>query len=312
MVTGATTPLGIALCQALLDRPGIRRIVAVGREREEAVALPDSKRLEYFQVDLTRPRPTHDLVFGAAAAAGVEVLIDLSMHRSGALEGKEVHALNVESHQSLIELAERHPSIRRVIFRSSAELYRLDLQAPNLLNEECSLDLSPRRPQWFRDRVEADLTACSHIGTARIEIAVLRLAEILATGTGSLLQQYLASPGCLRPLGYDPMVNVLSLPDAVSALMLAARAPRAKGVFNIPGADTLPLSECVRLSGRSGVPLPGPLLPVLFRMRRWLGSVDFSRAMDWRRLHFGAVVDGTRARDVLGYVPRHRITWPAS
>ena len=61
---------------------------------------------------------------------------------------------------------------------------------------------------------------------------------------------YLEAPPCLRPLGFDPMLNVLSLPDAVDALHRAVRAFGHQGVFNIPGADSLPLSECLRRWGR--------------------------------------------------------------
>jgi hypothetical protein len=32
--------------------------------------------------------------------------------------------------------------------------------------------------------------------------------------------------------------------------------------------------------------------------------------MNFRRFHFGGVVDGTRARDILGYVPQVPVRWP--
>jgi UDP-glucose 4-epimerase len=311
LVTGATTPLGSALCAALLGRRKIRHIIAVGRQPAGEVALPDSDRLEYEQVDLTRPRRAQELLFGPARDCGVQVLIDLSMHRSPLTEGKEAHALNVESLRSLIDLAERHPTIRRIVLRSYAEVYRVDQDLPNLVTEDCPLDLAPNRPQWLRDRVEADLTACTRVGTSPLGIAVLRCSEILAPGTGSLLYSWLDGPACLRPLGFDPMINVLSIPDAVDALMRATRAREANGIFNIAGADTLPLSECVRRWRRQGIPLPGPIIPALFGIRRLFGRGELSYGMNWQRFHYASIVDGTRAAERLGYTPRHPLEWPS-
>ena len=44
------------------------------------------------------------------------------------------------------------------------------------------------------------------------------MTEALAPGTGSQLYDYLESPVCLRPAGYDPMVNLLTIEDAALAL----------------------------------------------------------------------------------------------
>src|SRR5690606_25652292 len=125
-----------------------------------------------------------------------------------------------------------HPTINRFIYRSFAEVYALRHTTSDLIDEESPLEFDPASPQWLRDRVEADLTVCAHFASP-LRITVLRYAEILAPESGSQLWDYLSSRVCLRPLGFDPMLNVLSPDDAATACIAALRKGEV-GVFNIP------------------------------------------------------------------------------
>jgi UDP-glucose 4-epimerase len=308
LVTGATTPLGGGLVQALIADPTIDCVVAVGRERTPAW-LPIDDRIIYLRSDLARPRSLRELLFGPACEHRIGAVIHTASHRSPRHRGRSIHQLNVESVRELIRLIDRHPTIDQLIYRSTGDVYRIDSNTPALIGEDDRLQLSPRAPQWLRDRVEADLTVCAQMGLASPRIAVLRLGELMAPDSGSQLWDYLSSRVCLRPIGFDPMINLLSLDDAIEAL-LAALTRRAQGVFNIPGADTLPLTEITRRWGKRDVPVPGPLLAPLYRLRaRTVGS-EFRYELNAGRFHFGRILDGRRAADELGYRPSHPIRWP--
>ena len=210
LVLGASTPVGARLCRSLLEDRALRAVMAVGLEPRERVGLPEDPRLSYHRVDLTHARPVHDLLFGTARDLGVDVVVHLAQHRANDF-GNRVHVQNVESLRWLLSLAERHPTLRRLVFRSHAEVYRVERGLPSLITEDHPLELSPDAPQWVRDRVEADLLACSRMGmTAGLELAVLRCAEVLAPNEGSQLHDYLRAPVCLRSAGFDPMLNVLT------------------------------------------------------------------------------------------------------
>ena len=97
--------------------------------------------------------------------------------------------------------------------------------------------------------------------------------------------------------------------DAVAALTAAIRSPE-QGVFNIPGADTMPLSIAIQRWGRLGLPGIDSVLTPLYRLRRRLTGHDFRYGMNRRWFIYSGVLDGRRAREVLGYVPSHCIEWP--
>lgn len=310
LVTGATTPLGERLVRTLIADMRITHVLAVGPEAEE-VALPfeSGSRLTYIQADLRSSRRVHNLIFGPARDLGIECVVHLDEHRSSRSAGSKAHARNVLSLRSILDLSDRHPTIRRLVVKSHAVVYQVSLDLPVLVTEDHPLNMGSGRPQYIRDRVEADLSACTRMGLIDCEIVVLRCAEALAPGTGSQLFDFLNAAVALRPAGFDPMVNVASIDDIVQAIGLATHGS-GEGVFNIPGYDTLPLSEAVRKWGTLGVPAPGFIIRPLYAFRHLALGSNFSYGINRRRLHVGLVLDGTRAKAELGYQPRHPIDWP--
>jgi UDP-glucose 4-epimerase len=309
LITGASTPVGRALFDALAADPSVERVLAVlppgTRPFEEA---HESDRLGWVTADLTRERDVRSLLFGAARRDETNVIVHLAAHRSARDVGPRIRAQNVKSVRLLVELAERHPTIRRFVLRSNSDVYRIRASEPTLVPEDHALEFSSRAPQWVRDRVEADLSTCSRMGMSPLEIVVVRAAECLAPASGSQLWDYLSSPVCFAPLGFDPMINVMSVFDQVAVLRRAIFASE-QGVFNAPGKDTLPLSMIIRKAGRIRVPAPGPLLSPLYGLRALADNRDFRYDLNYARFHFGGILDGTRAARVLGYVPKESVRW---
>jgi UDP-glucose 4-epimerase len=306
LVTGATTPLGRALVDTLASSDDCSLVLAVGREPRPGHRWPAD--VVYRGVDLTRGREVHDLICGDAIEHGIDTVVHMAQHRATHDRGRKVHAQNVTATRELLLRCTDHPTIHRFVQRSFAEVYALEHATSDLLDEDAALDFDPAAPQWLRDRIEADLTVCAHFGRP-LQIAVLRCAELLAADSGSQLWDYLSSRVCLRPLGFDPMLNVLSLEDALAAIVAAARSTHT-GVFNIPGADTLPLSRAIAETVRLDIPVPGPLLAPLYGLRRWIAGFEFRYDLNLRRFHFGGVIDGARACRLLGYAPSHPVQWP--
>lgn len=308
LITGASSPLGELLIERLLSDYRVEKILAVCDEGYP-LTIPSNERLDVFSLKMRKQRKLHALLFGPAREREVDVLIHASKVFSANREGSAVHRYNVETVRSILDFAERHPSIRRLIFCSGAEVYQVQRDLPSLMQEQHPLNMNSGAPQWIRDRVEADVMACTRMGLSHLKIVVLRMAEILAQGCGSQFYDYLQTPVCFRPVGFDPMLNFLTLEDAAAAIQRAIHNTN-HGVFNIPGADTLPLSRAIDKWGRVGIPVPNIVAHQLYSMRRYLRRGDFRYGMNRRRFHFTGILDGRRAADILRYIPSHPIDWP--
>lgn len=308
LVTGASTPLGEQLIERLINDYMVEHILAVC-EQGRPLTLPPNPRLEVFEVRMRKQRKVHDLLFGPAREAKIDTLVHTSKVHSARREGAAVHQYNVESFRSILDFAERHPTISRLVLCSGGEVYQVQRDLPSLIAEQHPLNMNEGAPQWIRDRVEADVMACTRMGLTSLKIAVLRMAEILAPGSGSQFYDYLQDPICLCPIGFDPMLNFLTQDDAASALQKAIHSTK-QGVFNIPGADTLPLYDAVAKWGRIAVPAPSLFSLQVYRIRRLLGRGDFRYGMNRRRFHFTGILDGRRAAEILGYIPSRPVDWP--
>jgi UDP-glucose 4-epimerase len=308
LVTGASTPIGEELILRLLDDSRVGRILAAA-DPGSPLTLPDSPRLTKVTVDFRKQRRLHTLLFGLAKELDITVVVHASQSESAVKEGASVHAHNVESLRSIIDFAERHPSIRRLIIRSAIEVYQVQRDLPVLIAEDHPLNMSSGSPQWIRDRVEADFTACARMGLSSLSIIVLRMAEVLSPGCGSQIFDYLQSPVCMRPIGFDPMLNLLTIEDASVAFQKAIHSD-AQGVFNIPGADSMPLTQTILRWGRLSIPLTEGAMFLTYRLRRRFRGGEFRYGMNRRRFHYSGVLDGRRASEVLRYVPSHPINWP--
>ena len=305
LITSAHTPVGRAIVAELAHEPAVGRLLCV--HERGGVPPPSSARVQHVAVDLTHQREVRALL-SSDLGRSVDTIVHLQVPSAAEPNqgARSAPPASVTVAQQLLLIAEEQARVERFVFVSSADVYRIDSNQPVQIDESHPLELSADTSESLRERVAADLVACAHVGVSRLCIAVLRCAEILDAAAGGPLHDYLGSRVCLRPLGFDPMLNVLSLPDAAVAVRLAVLSG-ARGVFNIPGCDSLPLSELIHAAGRIGLALPGPALVPLYGLRRLTTAFRFRYRPERRRLHFGAVLDGRRAKAELGYQPSHHV-----
>jgi UDP-glucose 4-epimerase len=109
------------------------------------------------------------------------------------------------------------------------------------------------------DLVAADLYAGSALWRyPGFATSVLRMVYTLGpTGHGTLAT-FLRGARVPTILGYDPLFHFMHEDDVVSALVVALDA-RPRGVFNVAGPQPVPLSVIIRETGRTNVPIPGPV-----------------------------------------------------
>ena len=311
LVTGPGTAIGRALVRYLYYDPAIRYIWAIGLEpRPYFFDQYDPGRFRYSRVDITRLRELKNLFYSSEFK---DIEFDAVCHlairnRPDEKRPEMAHKLNVQGTRNILDFSLEAPTIREFIFRSSHAVYRADPMNPVFLDEQADLNFAPDADRWVRDRVDAELLCRAKMDDPRLKIVVLRFSNLVGRGVHQYMNAYINSPVPLRPAGFNPMVNLLHVRDAVRAIELALARQDVAGVFNIVGKETGPLSEICRLNGHPARSVPaGLMLRALYRIQRRLRMTDFYYEADPNRLIYPILMDGRRAKDVLGYEPQTHV-----
>lgn len=117
------------------------------------------------------------------------------------------------------------------------------------------------------------------------------------------MSAYFELPVIPTVFGFDPRMQFVHEEDGLAAIQLAALG-RHPGTFNVAGDGVLLLSQAIHRAGRLGLPLPSVLVSSAGGAVRRARLVDFSPEQV-RFLTYGRVVDTTRMRERLGFVPAY-------
>ena len=202
----------------------------------------------------------------------------------------------------LFAACQKAPSVRRVILKSTSEVYGSTSRDPVLFTEA----RSRRRPPgegFARDSIDIEGYARG-LGRRRPDIAVtiLRLANMIGPAMDTALSRYLAGPVVPTVIGHDARMQLLHEQDALGALERATMAGKA-GTFNIGASGIIMMSQAIRRSGRLGLPLPRSALVAVDSLWRATRNSELDREqLDY--LSYGRVMDTTRMRTELGYAPK--------
>jgi len=316
LVTHADEPLGQRLVRALHHDATVGRIVAVGsgpppRGLQHLLRGP-TPSVRYVRADLARHRPVADL-FHSLAARGrsVDTVVHLPHHDRFEPDRRPTLA-RVASRTAAARLVLHHcleqPTVRQLVTVGSAFVYRLEPGNANRCDESSPLALDPDVAPELRSWIDCDMLFHGEIHNDELQVALLRVPAVVASGGALYFHPALAMPGPLRPrpLGFDPLCALVSEKDVVRAVRMTIDS-RARGIFNIAGRESVPLSTLLRWTQRLDWPLPGPLLHAGAAAARLLGGGDLGPALDAPHLRYGMTLDTRRAAEELGYLPAYRI-----
>lgn len=295
-VTGATGDLGERLLPVLLADPTIAEVVTLG------VAKPkDAPRLHFQHVDLTHHDADRALAV-ALEAHPVDALFHLAFVWGRQTPGTLAHELEVAGTMRVLEAVQR-AKIPRLIVGSLTALYGAFPDHPARLTEDAALRGCPPS-RFISDKVQAEqLLQRFTEQHPEVRTLILRFAPVVGPRTNNPISRLLRRRRIPTLLGFDPLWQAIHEDDAAAALHLALRA-EARGVFNIVGEGVVPLSGLIQAAGGQAVPLPVPLARATMQLLSVYGGVGVpSRMLDY--MHFAWVADGSRAKEALGFVPRH-------
>lgn len=299
LVTGASRFLGGYLTARLVQDPLINRVIAVDTIAPSKDMQRRMGRADFVRADIRNPfiakvirNGDVDTVVHAAASSYAP--------RSGG--GAVLKELNVMGAMQLFAACQRAPSVRRVILKSTSEVYGSSSRDPVAFTEDAS-SYRPLGPGFPRDSIDIEGYARG-LGRRRpdVTVTILRLANLIGPAMDTALSRYLSGPVVPTVFGRDARLQLLHEQDALGALERATRAGKA-GTFNIGASGILMMSQAIRRAGRVAMPVPGRGLWAVDSLRRANRYTEVNRdQLDY--LSYGRVMDTARMRDDLGYSPK--------
>ncbi|GJO00221.1 hypothetical protein NJB1907f44_06060 [Mycobacterium marinum] len=299
LVTGACRFLGGYLTARLAQNPLISSVIAVDAIAPSKDMLRRMGRAEFVRADIRNPfiakvirNGDVDTVVHAAAAS-------YAPRSGGSAALKE---LNVMGAMQLFAACQKAPSVRRVVLKSTSEVYGSSPHDPVVFTEDSS-SRRPFREGFAKDSLDIEGYARG-LGRRRpdIGVTILRLANMIGPAMDTTLSRYLAGPGVPTMFGRDARLQLLHEQDALGALERAALAGKG-GTYNIGADGIIMLSQAIRRAGRIPLPVPGFGVWALDSLRRANRYTDINREQ-FAYLSYGRVMDTTRMRSELGYQPK--------
>lgn len=288
LITGISGAMARALARRLLAGGH----AVIGIDPRPWPDAPDG--VEVHRVDV-RKRPAED-VFRTRKPDAVVHMATVTYYTA---RRDERTRINLGGTQTVWHHCDRY-GVEQAIFVGRHTVYGAAPDAPLYRTEDEPLLAGTTFPH-LADLVAADLWAATALWRyPAVRTAVLRVVYTLGPSRRGTLANYLEGPRVPMVMGYDPLFHVMHEEDAVGAIVAALEA-KVAGMFNVAGPQPVPLSLLCRATGRTGVPLPGPVFPTL------LGRLGFSRMpkASINHVKYPIVVDDSAFREATGFTHRH-------
>lgn len=299
LVTGACRFLGGYLTARLAANPLIERVIAVDAITPSKDLRRRMGRADFVRADIRNPYIAKvirngdvDTVVHAAAAS----------YQPGSGGRAMLKELNVMGAMQLFAACQKAPTVRRVVLKSTSEVYGSSAFDPVMFTEDCSSH-RPLGEGFARDSLDLEGYARG-LGRRRpdIDVTILRLANMIGPAMDTQLSRYLAGPVVPTTIGRDARLQLLHEQDALGVLEHATCAGRP-GTFNVGGSGVIMMSQAIRRSGRLSFPLPSQGVGLVDSLVRAAGGGELNRDQV-RYMIYGRVMDTTRMRTELGYHPK--------
>ncbi|GAC82826.1 putative nucleotide-sugar epimerase [Gordonia paraffinivorans NBRC 108238] len=299
LVTGASTFIGGYLVARLAANPDIERVLAVDSRVPRKDLLRRMGCAEFLRLDIRRPTiakalATYDVDTVVHAATSI---VDTAPHSSAIKE------FNVVSAMQVCAACQRTPSVKRLVLRSTAMVYGASAHDPSHFSEETRARREPKHG-YGRDLLDVE-GYVRGLGRRRPDIAItiVRPQAMLGPRINTRMSSYLSLPVVPTVIGYQPRLQFLHEEDALAAMEHATLAGKA-GTFNVAGEGVVTLTQAIRRIGHIELPVPAGLLAPISGVFQDLRSAKL-RSSQTEFLTYGRVLDTTRMRTELGFVPKY-------
>ena len=246
-ITGASGYIGQRLIERLESAEEVESILALDLRH-----LQSSSKLHFHARDVNAP------LAELLLEEGVEALVHLAFVLRPGHNREAIRRINVGGTTNVVSACAQ-AGVKQVLYLSSTTIYGAHQDNPMPLTEE-----SPIRPvkgfQYAEDKaaVEGLLDDFGRTYQDR-RITVLRGCVVMGPRASNFVAQALSKPFLLAIQGHDPPMQFLHEDDLVEVLLSCLKA-RASGVYNIAGREAVPWREMARMSRRTLITLPAPIV----------------------------------------------------
>ncbi|WLP92235.1 NAD-dependent epimerase/dehydratase family protein [Gordonia sp. NB41Y] len=299
LVTGASTFLGGYLVARLANNPDIARVIAVDSRVPRKDLMRRMGRAEFLRIDIRRP---------AIAKAIANCNVDTVVHAATSIMDTAPHStaikeFNLLGAMQVCAAAQRSPSVKRIVLRSTAMVYGASSGDPSHFSEEIPAKREPTRG-YGRDLLDAE-GYVRGLGRRRqdIDVTIVRPQAILGPRINTRMGSYLSLPVVPTVIGFQPRLQFLHEEDALAAMEHATLAGKV-GTFNVAADGVVTLTQAIRRIGHLELPVPSQLLAPITGVLQDLRSAKL-RSSQTDFLTYGRVLDTSRMRTEFGFAPRY-------
>jgi UDP-glucose 4-epimerase len=294
-VTGPTGDIGRALLRRLDGDPAVGRVLGMARRPFDPASL-GLERTEYRRGDVL------DREAVGALARDADVLVHLAFVIVGGRE--ETRSVNLEGSRNVFEAAR---SVTRLVYTSSVAAYGFHADNPQPLTEDVPTRGTDAH-YYSAQKAELEDTLRDVLDGSGVESFVFRPCIVAGGDALSLVEAF---PSLLRKVPLGPVLpdpgtpfQLVHTEDVATALAAAVRGDGSPGVYNLAGDGTIRAGDLARAFGWLSVPMPRLGIGVAAEA---VGRLPFMPAQaSWiNAVRVPVVMDTTRARSELGWVPQH-------
>ncbi len=304
LVVHMDSSVGRRLVKALYHDPDVSLVFGLGTGPAPSFLDVYREKCFYQRLDVAKARHLTSFFHSERfARARLDAAILLPFGRDPSREHIPGNVPSLVSEtRRLLEACRRDADIARFVFLSSGFVYSPEPGSASLMSEDQPLSFDADGQLRVRAWIDADLLCQNELKDPELGMTILRPGAIV-TDAGEFLHCPPLEGGSL-PLGYDPMVSVVSDRDVARALVLALHADRP-GIYNVASREVFPCSQLRHQRARIG-PFPVPELV----SRAWVlldQTLGRGRGRPHSYQRYGVVLDTSRAREVLGFEPQYRL-----
>ncbi|MEA2423921.1 MAG: UDP-glucose 4-epimerase [Thermoleophilaceae bacterium] len=250
LITGLSTYWGSRLAMELEQNPEVEAIVGV----DSADPAGELERTEFVRVGTQ-----HALLRRVVEAAEIDTVIDTRLVVDSTVTSpRQAHENNVIGTMNILAACSGpDSSVRKLIFKSSAQYYGANQDDPAFFTESMGRP-HPPRTSIERDVVEAEASVAEfREKNPDVCVTVFRFANVLGPDVTTAHTRLFDLPVIPMILGFDPRYQFVHEDDVVNALKHAGLVD-VPGIFNVAGDGVLAFTEVCSLLGKQFVPVLPP------------------------------------------------------